>query len=88
MAAPKSDQTPMDSDQKPKGERIAWERWAPLILSIPDVASWTSSEKHALRDVARAKGGLRESEFVARFDRHARLRSALLRLSQTESRIQ
>ena len=66
-----------------RGERIAWERWAPLVLSIPDVAHWTASQKQALRDVVRAKGGPRESDFVARFDKHTRLQRALLNLSET-----
>jgi len=68
----------------PKGERLAWERWAPLVLSIPDVSDWSASERHALREVVRAKGGPRESTFVTLFDKHTRLRQALLRLAATQ----
>jgi hypothetical protein len=64
------------------GERQAWDRWAPLIRILPGVARWTAVEKRALVEVVRAKGGRRESDFVRRFDRHFRLRRALLRLGE------
>jgi len=67
-----------------RGERVAWDRWAPLVLALPDVQRWTPAERRALRDVVRAKGGPRESEFVRLFDRHKKLRAALLTLSRTE----
>jgi hypothetical protein len=63
------------------GERLAWERWAPLVRILPGVARWSAAEKRALVEVIRAKGGRRESEFVARFDRHGRLRRAILRMA-------
>jgi len=65
----------------PTGERIAWERWAPLVLALPGVETWSTSQKSALRDVIRAKGGPRESDFVRLFDRHKRLRAAIIELS-------
>jgi hypothetical protein len=64
------------------GERLAWRRWAPLVLSLPGVERWTSSEKRALVAVIRAKGGGRESDFVLAFDRHLRLGKALLQLAK------
>jgi hypothetical protein len=63
------------------GERLAWERWAPLVDALPGVDRWSPAEKRALAGVIRAKGGRSEAEFVARFDRHAKLRKALLRLA-------
>jgi hypothetical protein len=66
------------------GERLAWDRWSPLVLVLPGVATWTRAEKRALVEVVRAKGGRRESEFVRRFDRHRRLRDALRRLTLRE----
>ncbi|HEY2954363.1 MAG TPA: hypothetical protein VGK89_03820 [Candidatus Eisenbacteria bacterium] len=65
-----------------EGERLAWRRWAPLVCILPDLSRWSAAEKHALADVVRAKGGQRESEFVARFDGHARLRSAIRALAR------
>jgi hypothetical protein len=63
------------------GERLAWTRWAPLVRILPDVGRWPSDARRDLVAVIRAKGGRRESDFVARFDRHARLRRAILRLA-------
>ena len=65
----------------PAGERLAWDRWAPLVRILPGVARWSPAEKRGVVEVIRAKGGRRESDFVALFDRHRRLRRALLRLA-------
>jgi len=65
-----------------KDERMALERWAPLVTLLPGVAGWPVADRRALARVVRAKGGRRESEFVARFDRHARLRQAILSLAR------
>jgi len=65
----------------PPGEKLAWERWAPLVAVLPDVASWTKPQKTALRKIIRAKGGPREADYVRLFDKHTRLRDALLALS-------
>jgi len=64
------------------GERLAWERWGPLVLLLPGLGRWTAAEKRALAAVIGAKGGRSEREFVARFDRHAKLRAALVRLAR------
>ncbi len=63
------------------GERRAWERWSPLVRILPGVEGWSAADKRALVSAVRAKGGRRESEFVARFDRHASLRAAILELA-------
>jgi len=62
-------------------EREAWQRWAPLAVLLPGVERWTEREKRACAAVMRAKGGRRESEFVARFDAHRPLRRAVARLA-------
>jgi hypothetical protein len=64
------------------GEKLAWERWSPLILILPGLAGWSAQERRAFVEVVRAKGGRRETEFVSRFDRHSRLRRAVLRLTE------
>jgi hypothetical protein len=66
-----------------RGERLAWERWAPLVVLLPDLSRWSLREKRDLVRVVRAKGGRRESEFVHGFDGHRRLRRAVLRLART-----
>lgn len=67
------------------GERLAFERWAPLIVFLPGVHRWAAEERRALGEVARAKGGRRESDFVLAFDAHRRLRRALLALAAEEA---
>jgi len=62
------------------GERVAWRRWAPLVMTLPGVARWSPDNRAALVRVIRAKGGRRESDFVRAFDRHLPLRRALRRL--------
>ncbi|MFQ5525341.1 MAG: hypothetical protein ACE5GX_03695 [Thermoanaerobaculia bacterium] len=64
------------------GERLAWNRWAPLVLILPRVERWSESSRADLVEVIRSKGSARESEFVARFDRHRTLRRAILELAQ------
>jgi hypothetical protein len=66
----------------PPGERIAWERWGPLVAVLPGVTSWPEPDRRALAAVIRAKGGRCESEFVRLFDAHGRLRAAIVALSR------
>jgi hypothetical protein len=67
-------------DRWSSGERLAWARWVPIVLALGGLARWPASERAALVDVIRAKGGRRESDFVARFDAHRELGAAVLRL--------
>ena len=61
------------------GERLAWERWSPLVVyALPGVSRWSPAERRALARVIRAKGGRDESEFIARFAAHPKLERALL----------
>ena len=62
-------------------ERLAWERWSPLVVALPGLDRWPAADRRALVGVVRAKGGRRESEYVRRFDAHPRLRVAMLRLA-------
>jgi hypothetical protein len=71
---------PGDRKSWSANERLAWQRWSPLILILPGIESWTPGERAALIRVVRAKGGRRESDFVRLFDGHRRLRAALRRL--------
>lgn len=68
----------------PPGERLAWERWSPLVLALPGVARWSQAQRRALAAVVRAKGGKRESDFVRLFDAHKPLRRALLELGRRD----
>ena len=62
------------------GEKLAWGRWAPLVLILPGLENWSREEKSALAGIIRAKGGRRESDFTLKFDAHAKLRRAMLKL--------
>ena len=66
-----------------RGERLAWERWAPLVDVLPGVDRWSTAERKALAKVIRAKGGRSEAKYVQLFDRHRKLRRALLRIAQS-----
>jgi len=48
------------------------------------IERWSSTEKRALVEIVRAKGGQRESRFVEIFDRHRRLQKAIVKLSEDE----
>ena len=64
------------------GERLAWMRWSPLVMTLPGIQRWSPKARRDLVRVIRAKGGRRESEFVGLFDIHVRLRNALLNLAE------
>ena len=64
------------------GERLAWERWSPLIVMLPGVSRWRPEEKRSLVKVVRAKGGRRESDYVMLFNKHRRLRRAIMKLAE------
>jgi hypothetical protein len=68
------------------GERLFWERWAPLVSLMPGLDAWSTAEKRELAAVIRAKGGRRESDFVALFDAHPRLGAAIAALAAQKRR--
>jgi hypothetical protein len=70
-----------------RDERIAWERFSPLVCLLPDVERWSRAERRDLVRLIRAKGGRRESDYVRLFDRHARFRSAVRVWSRRRNRI-
>ncbi len=72
----------VDTESWTASERAAWRRYAPLLVALPGVQRWSPAERRALADIARAKGGQRESDFVRKFDQHRRLRAAVLELTR------
>ena len=64
-----------------EGEALWWRRWSPLILLL-GVDDWNATERAALVDVVRKKGGPRESDYVRALDAHRRLRAALRSLAK------
>ena len=67
---------------KKPGERLAWERWAPLVLILPGIKRWSPENRRALARVIRAKGGRREQDFVRLASAHPLLHKALARLAK------
>jgi hypothetical protein len=63
-----------------RDQRLAFEHWAPVVAVLPGVRRWSTGDRTALVDVIRAKGGVRESAFVPLFNRHTRLRAAIVAL--------
>jgi len=66
-----------------KDERQAWARWSPLVLLLPGLERWNRREKTALASIICAKGATHELDYLHQFDRHKRLRAALVELSDT-----
>ena len=64
------------------GARLFWERWAPVVALLPEIDGWSAADKLALAEIIKAKGGRRESDFVARFDAHPHLGAALAALAR------
>lgn len=71
-----------------QGERLAWNRWAPLVMILPRVKRWSAGSKTKLVEIIKAKGGARESEFVALFDRHPALCRAIFELAGAEPKLE
>jgi hypothetical protein len=51
-----------------------------LVAVLPGIHRWPIADRRALGAVIRAKGGVRESAFVPRFDEHRTLRAAIVAL--------
>jgi hypothetical protein len=64
------------------GQRLALQRWSPLLLILPGVQRWSADHRQALWQVALAKGGSSELDYLRRFDAHRPLRDALRRLAR------
>lgn len=67
-----------------RGERLAWERWSPLLSIIPGITRWSKADKELAAQTLLAKGGRRESDFVRLLESHRKLRNSLLKLATEE----
>ena len=65
-------------------ERIALERWCPMLALIPGLDGWSRRDKRALIEVIRAKAARNEKSFVGLMQKHKRFREALLNISEFE----
>ena len=70
----------------PRDQRAAWERLAPILLALDGVEAWSATDKRQAVAALRAKGGVREIEFLRRVDAHEPLSLALQRLLRSSAR--
>ncbi len=63
------------------GERLAWQRWSPIVALIDNLQRWPSADQEALVRLIRAKGGRQELDFLRGFDSHGRLRKAIVKMT-------
>jgi hypothetical protein len=61
----------------PRNERRAFAAMAPLVSLADDLAAWKATEKRALVQLMRLKGGVRERPYVRALRRNDRFRRAL-----------
>jgi hypothetical protein len=61
-------------------EYTAFADFAMVLSLVPDVARWSSEEVAALRAIIAAKAGRSELRYMRLLQKHARLRSAILKL--------
>jgi hypothetical protein len=63
-------------------ERDAFQRWAPLVASLPGIGAWSRADKRALLVVIEAKGGNRESDALPPLQRHRALRQVIAKIAR------
>jgi hypothetical protein len=63
------------------------EDWSLILAQIPNLARWTSSEKHQLIKIIRAKTAPNELTYLHQSQRHPRLRAELLRLGSNQNQL-
>jgi hypothetical protein len=61
-------------------EKINLENFAVAFAQVPNLASWTRSEKHALVQIIRAKAAHDEMKCLHLTQKHERWREVLLKL--------
>lgn len=66
------------------GEKQAFERFAPVLATLPELEKWSASERRAVIEVLKKKGGQRESDYVHALEAHPKLRRALLGMATVE----
>jgi hypothetical protein len=60
----------------------AWQNWSAVIAVLPGVEGWSREERSHLARVITAKGGRRDSDYLALFDAHSKLGPLLRRLTR------
>jgi len=60
----------------------AWKNWSTIVSLIPGIQRWSVAERSGLARIIAAKGGRRDSDYLALFDRHPKLGQALRQLTR------
>ncbi len=63
------------------------ENWSLILTQIPNLARWTSEEKHQLIRIIRAKSAPNEMPYLHQTQHHPRLRTELLRLGSNSIKL-
>ncbi|HEU5293200.1 MAG TPA: hypothetical protein VFU71_00270 [Burkholderiaceae bacterium] len=66
-------------------QREAWRRLAP-VLTLLDLRGWRADDRRALLQLARAKGGRSERDYLVQYHAHPRFDAALLRWQRAQGR--
>jgi hypothetical protein len=53
--------------------RHAWKNWSAIVSLIPAIQRWSPAERRDLARIISAKGGRRDSDYLALFDSHPKL---------------
>ena len=64
-------------------ERRSLENWSLVLALLPDIAKWSPAEKRTMVEIIRAQAGASEMRYLRFTQRHARLRTELLRLGSS-----
>jgi hypothetical protein len=77
-----------DASLSPAGlsaaERPQYERFAPLLMLIDDLPSWSRTDKKGLLEIIKAKALPREIEYIRRLQSHKRFEAALKKLADKD----
>jgi len=60
----------------------AWKNWSAIVSLIPGIRRWSVADQSGLARIIAAKGGRRDSDYLALFDSHPKLGHALRRLTR------
>ena len=68
----------------PVNERVAFERWCPMLTLIEDLNNWNMRDKRKLIEIIKAKADIKEKRFVGLMQKHAKFQESLLKIAQSE----
>lgn len=63
------------------GERIAFERWCPMLALIDDLGDWNKKNKHLLIEIIKSRAAEREKNYTSLMRRHRNLQEALAKIA-------